>query len=91
MRYLVLLVALGAVACNREPQENAAAPAPTIPEEVLVTQAPKSIAPLMVPMPKDQAELDRMILVGYTPHGTHLHSPGVKQCPMAQEGNEAVM
>ena len=42
-------------------------------------------------MPKDQAELDRMILAGYTPHGNHLHPPGVKKCPLAQEGNEAVM
>lgn len=91
MRNLVLLIALGVVACNREPQESAAAPAPTIPDEVLVTQAPKSSAPVVVPMPKGQAELDRMILAGYTPHGTHLHPPGVKNCPLAQEGSEAVM
>ena len=91
MRNLVLLIALAIVACNREPQESAAAPVPTIPDEVLVTQGPKSNAPLVIPMPKDQGELDRMILAGYTPHGTHLHPPGVKKCPLAQEGNEAVM
>jgi hypothetical protein len=42
-------------------------------------------------MPKDQKELDRLILAGYTPHGEHLHPPGVKNCPLAKEGNEAVM
>ena len=51
---------------------------------------PKSKAPLVVPLPKDQAELDRMILAGYTPHGNHLHPPGVKKCPLAK-GSEAVM
>ena len=30
------------------------------------------------------------ILAGYTPHGKHLHPPGVKECPFAQ-GTEAVM
>lgn len=91
MRSLVLLIALGVVACNREPQGSTAAPGPTIPDEVLVTQAPMTKAPLVVPMPKDQAELDGMILAGYTPHGSHLHPPGVKKCPLAQEGREAVM
>jgi hypothetical protein len=42
-------------------------------------------------LPKDQKELDRLILAGYTPHGNHLHPPGVKNCPLAKEGNEAVM
>jgi hypothetical protein len=91
MKYLVLLIALAASACNNEPRESAASPESREPDEVLVTQAPKSSAPLVLPMPKDQAELDRMILAGYTPHGNHLHPPGVKKCPLAQEGNEAVM
>jgi hypothetical protein len=91
MKLLVLLIALVASACNNEPRESANSPEPRGPDDVVVTQAPKSSVPLVLPMPKDQAQLDRMILAGYTPHGNHLHPPGVKKCPLAQEGSEAVM
>ena len=90
VKILLLLISLGACACNREPQESAAAPAPAPLDAVLGAQAPNSKPPAVVPMPKDQAELDRMILAGYTPHGNHLHAPGVKECPLAQ-GSDAVM
>ena len=50
----------------------------------------QSRPPSVLPKPEDQAELDRMILAGYTPHADHLHPPGVKSCPLAQ-GGEAVM
>jgi hypothetical protein len=46
--------------------------------------------PALIPTPTDPAQLDRMILAGYTPHGKHLHPPGVKECPLTQ-GSEAVM
>jgi hypothetical protein len=90
MKKLLLLIALGVCACNREPQESKAVPTQVAPMEVVQTPVAQSKAPLVVPLPKDQAELDRMILAGYTPHGNHLHPPGVKSCPLAQ-GNEAVM
>jgi hypothetical protein len=91
MRHLLLLIALGAFACDRAPEERASAPKPAPPREVVATKAAQSTAPLVLPMPKDQKELDRLILTGYTPHGEHLHPPGVKNCPLAKEGNEAVM
>lgn len=91
MRHLLLLVALGAVSCNQAPEKQSSAPAPAAPAEIIATGAPQSKAPLVLPMPKDQKELDRLILAGYTPHGQHLHPPGVKSCPLAKEGNEAVM
>jgi hypothetical protein len=59
MRRLLLLVALGICACNREPQESAAAPTQVAPGEVIETPVAQSKAPLVVPLPKDQAELDR--------------------------------
>jgi hypothetical protein len=90
MKLLLLLIALAAFACNREPQEKAEAPEPAATEAVLPAQAPKGQSPMVISKPKDQAELDRMILAGYTPHANHLHPPGVKTCPFAQ-GNEAVM
>lgn len=91
MRHLLLLFALGAFACNQAPDERASAPDPEAPREVSATQPARTEAPLVLPLPKDQKELDQMILAGYTPHSDHLHPPGVKNCPLAKEGNEAVM
>ena len=90
MKLLVLMIALAASACDGEPQDNTVASAPAATKAVLPAQVPKSQPPKVVPMPKDQATLDRMILAGYTPHGNHLHAPGVKDCPLAQ-GSDAVM
>ena len=91
MRHLLLLIALGSFACNRAPEERASAPKPAESLQTVSAPAQQSKAPLVLPMPKDQNELDRLVLAGYTPHGEHLHPPGVKNCPLASEGNEAVM
>ena len=89
MKYLLILAALTACSCDRQTQRDAAAPSPP-PPKATMAPAPASSAASVVPMPKDQAELDRLILAGYTPHGTHLDPPGAKGCPLAQ-GNKAVM
>ena len=89
MRNIVLLIALGACACEREPS-RAVAPAPAAPDASLSTQAPVSKRAAVVPLPKEQAQLDRMILAGYTPHVDHLHPPGVNECPLTK-GTEVVM
>ena len=90
MKRLVLLIALGACACDREPGKDAVAPAPAVPDASLSTQAPVSKRAAVVPRPTEQAQLDRMILAGYTPHMDHLHPPGVNECPLTK-GTEAVM
>jgi hypothetical protein len=87
---VMLLLTLATSACGRESQQSATAPAMTAPDNIVAAQGPVSKPPAVVPVPKDQAELDRMILAGYTPHGVHLHPPGVNECPLAQ-GGEAVM
>ncbi len=90
MKRLILLCALGLAACGRETSEDAAVPAPAAPEVALPGTASAQKSGGVVPKPKDQAQLDRMILAGYTPHGEHLHPPGVNQCPLTK-GTEAVM
>jgi hypothetical protein len=90
MKPLLLLIALGVCACDQDTQKSAATPPPAAPDVLAPTQTRTSKAPLVIPMPKDQAELDRLILAGYTPHGTHLHPPGVNECPLTK-GTEAVM
>ena len=90
MKRLMLLCALGLAACDRDQSETAAAPAPAAPEATLPGTASAQQSGGVVPKPKDEAQLDRMILAGYTPHGEHLHPPGVNQCPLSK-GSEAVM
>ena len=41
--------------------------------------------PLMIPMPKDKAQLKRLLAMGYTIHEDHLHAPGVIGCPKMSE------
>ena len=90
MKRMLVLGALVAAACDRQPQQSATPPAPVTANEILASQSPTSKPPEVVPLPKEQAELDRMILAGFTPHGNHLHPPGMKECPLAQ-GSDAVM
>lgn len=90
MKHPVMLIVLAATACEVEPQGSAAVSEPASAEALVPADTRKSPAPTVIPMPKDQGELDRMILAGYTPHADHLHPPGVKSCPLAQ-GGEAVM
>ena len=90
MKRLILLLALGIAACESEAPESAAVPAPAAPDAMLPGATPTQQSASVVPKPKDNAQLDRMILAGYTPHGEHLHPPGVNQCPLTK-GSEAVM
>jgi len=59
MKRLVLLIAFAALACNKEPQRDAAATTPAATNVLLPAQTRQSQPPKIVPMPKDQAELDR--------------------------------
>jgi len=86
---LIFTLAFAATACERQP-DKPEAPASNSAAEILQTERRVSKPPAVVPLPKDQAELDRMVLAGYTPHDDHLHSPGVNECPLTK-GNEAVM
>jgi hypothetical protein len=90
MRGLMLLLALGIGACEQKAPEGATVPAPAAPDATLPGQAPAKSSAEVVPKPKDQAQLDRMILAGYTPHGDHMHAPGVNKCPLSKD-SEAVM
>ena len=90
MKRLLLLLALGVGACEREAPKDAATPAPAAPGAVLPGGDSAKKSATVLPVPKDQAQLDRMILAGYTPHGDHLHPPGVNECPLTM-GNEVVM
>ncbi|MEO6581292.1 MAG: hypothetical protein ABIN68_00600 [Sphingomicrobium sp.] len=90
MKRLVLLFALGISGCEREVPKDTAVSAPAASNVILPGPDSAKKSSNVVPLPKDQGQLDRMILAGYTPHGSHMHPPGVKECPLSQ-GSEAVM
>ena len=90
MKRLMLLFAFSVVACDRDHPEKNVTPAPAAPDATLPGAATAQKSGGVVPKPNDQAQLDRMILAGYTPHGEHLHPPGVNKCPLSK-GSEAVM
>lgn len=90
MKTFIVLLALGLCACEREAGEGERKAAPAAAGNVLEDLAPVTRTNAVVPKPTDQAQLDRMILAGFTPHSDHLHPPGVNECPLTK-GTEAVM
>ena len=80
-KLVVPLLALAACSQQRHEQaaEQKAAPVPAI------LPAKVSKAALMIPIPKDQAQLKRLLAMGYTVHEDHLHAPGVTSCPKMSE------
>jgi hypothetical protein len=89
MTRLIFILAFAIAACEREP-DKAEAPVSNSAADILQVEGGVSKPPPVIPLPTDQAEVDRMVLAGYTPHADHLHAPGVNECPMTK-GNDAVM
>lgn len=90
MKRLVLLFALGVFGCDQDAPNDTGVSAPAASSVIVPGPDSAKKSAGVVPLPKDQAQLDRMILAGYTPHGSHMHPPGVKECPLSQ-GSEVVM
>lgn len=87
---LVLVIALVISACGREAEETTAERSAAGPGAVAPVDTRMSKTPPKIPRPKDQAQLDRMILAGYVPHDDHLHAPGSNECPLTK-GTDVVM
>ena len=90
---IVLLLALAA--CGKHSDRNAAQ-APTKPVALPSAAAGQSAMPAkpaemkMIPIPKDKAQLARLLTMGYTVHNDHMHPPGVKSCPFDKNGGSIV-
>lgn len=44
----------------------------------------------LMPIPKDKAQLIRLLSMGYTIHEQHMHPPGVKSCPFDKQGGSVI-
>lgn len=85
-----ILAAVGVASCGRQGGDTTNRDAAAPRQVTLPGQAPASKLPDLVPRPADKAQLDRLILAGYTPHDDHMHAPGANECPI-NKGTEAVM
>jgi hypothetical protein len=78
---LCLLLALAA--CSQQNHDRTAERKASPPPALLPAKMSK--AALMIPIPKDPAQLKRLLAMGYTVHEDHLHAPGVTSCPKMSE------
>jgi hypothetical protein len=90
---MLLLFGLGA--CGKQahpagdPQKTGAAQSTSLAVAQAMTGS-KAAAMHSIPVPKDKAQLDRMLAMGYTVHEDHMHPPGVKECPLDKAGASVV-
>ena len=80
-KLVVLFLALAA--CSQQRHEQASQQKLAPPRAIMPAKVSK--AALMIPIPKDQAQLKRLLAMGYTVHEDHLHAPGVTSCPKMSE------
>ena len=88
-----LLVGLGGCGEQTDPVANQQTAKPIAPTSMAATQSmvgAKQAAMHTIAVPKDKAQLDRMLAMGYTVHDDHMHPPGVKECPLDKEGGSVV-
>lgn len=78
------MLLLAACSQHRQPQ----APQPHHEPVAIAAAMPssgQSKTPLWIPIPKDKAQLQRLLAMGYKIHEDHLHAPGVTSCPKMSE------
>ena len=95
MRWFAILLLVGLAGCGKQagqPVQKQAAKSDSA--SVATAQSTASAQPAametMIPVPKDKAQLDRMLAMGYTVHEDHMHPPGVKECPMDKAAGSVV-
>jgi len=82
---LVIAVLLLLAACGEEKKNQAPVAGPVTPAALPASAALQPKAALWIPIPKDKAQLQRLLAMGYKIHQDHLHAPGVNGCPKMSE------
>jgi hypothetical protein len=93
MRRFAIFLLFGLAACGKQAD-------PAAPPEVAKSAARPAAQPApgampaamekMIPVPKDKAQLNRMLAMGYTVHEDHMHPPGVKECAFDKAGGSVI-
>ena len=94
MRWFAILLLFSLAACGRQADppapKQAAKPAATVPAAKSTPSAMPAAMEKMIPVPKNKAQLDRMLAMGYTVHEDHMHPPGVKECAFDKAGGSVI-
>jgi hypothetical protein len=95
MKRIAILLVLGTSACGQQSSERAAQkpqakpmagmadPMTTAPQSMIAAAAKAGV----IPIPRDKAQLGRLLAMGYKIHEDHLHPPGMKECPFNMGGS----
>lgn len=81
-------IAVLLTACSQHRQPQAPQPEQRLKPVAIAAAMPssgQSKTPLWIPIPKDKAQLQRLLAMGYKIHEDHLHAPGVTSCPKMSE------
>lgn len=90
MRWLAILLLLALAGCGRQADSKAAQPVTRAAAAQSMIAGKSSAEMRLIPIPKDKAQLNRLLAMGYTIHGDHMHPPGVKECPFDKNGGGVV-
>jgi hypothetical protein len=86
IRIVVLALLLAGCSQDRQPQaRHSNAVSKPLAVAAAMPTAGQSKTPLWIPIPKDKAQLQRLLAMGYKIHEDHLHAPGVTSCPKMSE------
>ena len=96
MKAFALLLLVGVAACGKQSvpasthAQAKAAAAPSVAAAQSMMTGKTATAMELIPIPKDKAQLSRLLAMGYTIHKDHMHPPGVKSCPLDKNGGGVV-
>ena len=97
MKRLVMVMLLGLGACAKHADRgntqqlsshDAALPSRSAAQSSMPGKAAAEMK--LIPIPKDKAQLARLVALGYTIHENHMHPPGVKSCPFDKNGGSVI-
>jgi hypothetical protein len=97
MKWPTIFLLLGLAACTKHAHQDRAQQQSSKPLPVATTPAAQSAMPgkapmemKLIPIPKDKAQLARLVTMGYTVHRDHMHPPGVNSCPFDKSGGSVI-
>ena len=78
-RLAIALLTLSSCGSSEEPTRTDDVGAPAV--GVAVPGTPPAPMAVVLPIPEDKAQLERLVQMGYKVHDDHLDPPGVASCP----------